>query len=1757
MLKNLQSNLWTLLTCMTILLCVGSAQAQISEGFETTGTPTNWTFSGAATSTNNPRTGSRALAFAGTGQSATSPSISSPSQLSFYYRRSSNTASWGLKVEVLDATTDAVVATLTAITSVSTTYAQYTADLSSYSNIKVKLTDTRSSGAAERYVDDFTITAGATTYSVTYNGNSSTSGSVPTDSNAYASGATATVLGNAGSLTKTGATFNGWNTAADGSGTTYQAGNTFTVSANTTLYARWATLTPSATTLNGFNYTEGAGPSASQSFNLTGSNLTSGGGTITVTGTTKYDVSSDNSTFGNTATVTYTGTALASTPVYVRLKAGLAAGTHNEETITISGGGTTSSVTANGTVSPNTPYITTSGTLSALSTTYGTASGNTSFTASGSNLTAPIVITVPGGFEISTATGSGFGNSISLSPTSGTVSSTPIYVRLTSTAPVNSYSGNITLTSTGAPTVNVATATSTVSAKALTITGLAGGTKEYDGNTTATVTGTAALNGVVNGDSVTLGGTPVYTFATKAVGTGKAITVTGYNISGTGSGNYTVTQPTGLTGTVTAKSVTVTGATVTTKTYDGTTTATVSGGTVVGAVSGDTVSVSTTGTFASANAGTAIGVTIALTGTDATNYSLTQPGITGTINKASLSITTSAIGITLNGTYTLPGSNIVTSSDGSQSYTVVNSAVASLSGNTLTAIAEGSTTLNINVAEGTNYLAGTASAIINVTTYANGTYETTSAGTWPSGSATWRRLVSGTWTSVSAPSASVTDLLIIKHAITSNASFAATGGVGTKITVANGGRFDIGHSSTVSAISIETGGTVSLNTPSVSMLSTGTITVESGGTLISNSATFNLGDNFWNGTENFKSGSIFEIQNWDWNETSGNERLIDSGATISKNAGDYYFGNIYFNATPSDKSFTFVGLTGTQKLCQNNLTINNGSSTYHAILGSVNCSVEIGGNLIVQQNKLSLGAVSSANITHYLKGNLVQTGGTIDLNQTNSGSASVTMNVAGNFTATAGSIISTDDGCKFVLNANGAQTLNVTTALGARVDFEIASGSETQLTSGLGLTNTTNDFNVLNGGTINVQGNTVSGTGVFNLNSGGTLITGNTGGIPASITATTATYTAGAHYIFNGATTTPFPTATFNSPGNVTTNADVTLNRAITPSGNLTVNSGTLDLGAFTINRANSGGIITLGNGTMLKINGTNGFPSNYATQVINTSTVHFAGEAQPVNKLSANYYNVRLSGTGAKTFDNGTIMDNNLTLESGPTVTLAENNTITVKNQLINNGAETDFVINDNAALLQTNNVSNVGSITVRKISNELYRLDYTMWSSPTNGAQTLLDFSPNTTSTRFYEYKYQNGAESYVHVDALTTTFAPAHSYLIRMPNLDATAPGYNTGTATLTLNNTFIGTPNNGTITRELNTNGNKFTSTGNPYPSPIGINEFFAANSAVIDANSGIYLWRKKNDGGTGSYATVSNASYAFNIDNGNETGGQVNSEYFTGASSTWRIAPGQGFIVKTNSEATGTPMLTFNNGMRKAASLTNGQSFFRTSEESVSRYWINLVNTSNNNASQFTVAYLEDATEGIDYGYDAARLSESNVFSAYTIAENTNLTIQARPGFSNTDIVKAGYVATEAGNFKLKLANTEGVFAQQQPIYIKDNVLGITQEIDAENGYTFATEAGVFNNRFEILYTDQVLGNDTPVINATDVVLYKNNNAITADAGNTIITAIEVYDVQGRAIFSKANLNTTSYTISQLNASHEVLLVKVSTVNGTVNKKIIF
>jgi hypothetical protein len=210
----------------------------------------------------------------------------------------------------------------------------------------------------------------------------------------------------------------------------------------------------------------------------------------------------------------------------------------------------------------------------------------------------------------------------------------------------------------------VSTFTYTIQPKqTLTVTGITAQNKQYDGTTTAILTGTAALSGTIqSGDKVTLSGTPTAQFATKDVGDGKAVTVSGYTLTGADAAYYDLTQPTGLTADITKKDVSISGITSNSKSYDGTTTATLnlSAENFSGKIEGDDLTIDTSSAsvmFADASVGTGKTVNVSglkLGGTDKDNYNLSNSSFTLTadINAVNpvLSVSTDGIGnISING----------------------------------------------------------------------------------------------------------------------------------------------------------------------------------------------------------------------------------------------------------------------------------------------------------------------------------------------------------------------------------------------------------------------------------------------------------------------------------------------------------------------------------------------------------------------------------------------------------------------------------------------------------------------------------------------------------------------------------------------------------------------------------------------------------------------------------------------------------------------------------------------------------------------------------------------------------------------------------------------------------------------------------------------------------------------------------------------------------------------------------------------------
>ena len=475
----------------------------------------------------------------------------------------------------------------------------------------------------------------------------------------------------------------------------------------------------------------------------------------------------------------------------------------------------------------------------------------------------------------------------------------------------------------------------------------------------------------------------------------------------------------------------------------------------------------------------------------------------------------------------------------------------------------------------------------------------------------------------------------------------------------------------------------------------------------------------------------------------------------------------------------------------------------------------------------------------------------------------------------------------------------------------------------------------------------------------------------------------------------------------------------------------------------------------------------------------------------------------------------NMLTLDSGTSLTVVSGNNLTVVDVIDNDGTIT---VESDANLKQDNNVTNTGSgsTVVERTTSSLMRQDYVLWSSPVSGQQ-LQAFSPATLSTRFYEYDSSGDVYSSV---TPTVNFDLAKGYLIRLPNTHPVSPTAWTGVFT-------GGHAHNGDVPLTGLTSGDYY-AIGNPYPSAISADDFIINNSI----GEALYFWRKTNNAANSSYATYTTA------------GGTSNSGGGSSLLPDGVIQVGQGFIAKAPASS-----MTIDNTMRI---LDNSAPFFRLNNNR-SRIWLNLLNTAGY-FGQAMVAYMPNATHGIDAAIDGRYINDYQT-ALTSIIDGGEFTIQGRSlPFDAADVVPLGFKTTTAGQFTIALDHADGLFADgTEAIYLRDLLTGTEQNLRT-TAYTFTTETGIFNNRFELAYSSLLSVN--PInFNVNQVVLYKQGNEVVIDAGMTKISNVEVFDLRGRLLLEISDIDATAFRFAT-DVAEQVLLVRITTTNGqTITKKL--
>lgn len=401
-------------------------------------------------------------------------------------------------------------------------------------------------------------------------------------------------------------------------------------------------------------------------------------------------------------------------------------------------------------------------------------------------------------------------------------------------------------------------------------------------------------------------------------------------------------------------------------------------------------------------------------------------------------------------------------------------------------------------------------------------------------------------------------------------------------------------------------------------------------------------------------------------------------------------------------------------------------------------------------------------------------------------------------------------------------------------------------------------------------------------------------------------------------------------------------------------------------------------------------------------------------------------------------------------------------------------------------------------------------------------------------------------------------------------------------------FRGRPNDGDI--EIQLAAGKRTLTGNPYPSAIDLKAFLLGATA----STGVaYFWEQDKTvnahlltaykGGYGVYSPMGGTNVAgygtmgvytpaifYAYDGAGTALGAVG----VGSNYERRFCPiGQGFML----EGASTGSVWMENQYRvyqkegaanysqfeKSADLAHNQQRSTLTNAttlpeipSVSGFDYTTVGTApipqirlnvllNNQAvRQNVLAFHPAATDGADFAMDAHSPDMTDM-DAFFLVDNQPYTIDAID-FNIQKRIPMGFKNPSPATFRVKVAEMIN-FNEASNVYLHDKTTDVYYDI-LNGEYEFTLPAGTNNDRYEVTFVNQALGNTQ--WNAHDFEVIQNNVAqsfMVSNPSKAEIRSVGLFDLTGKQIFEAKDLgNQMSYKFPTSRLSDAVYIVKIST-----------
>ncbi|MEN2436106.1 T9SS type A sorting domain-containing protein [Weeksellaceae bacterium A-14] len=505
------------------------------------------------------------------------------------------------------------------------------------------------------------------------------------------------------------------------------------------------------------------------------------------------------------------------------------------------------------------------------------------------------------------------------------------------------------------------------------------------------------------------------------------------------------------------------------------------------------------------------------------------------------------------------------------------------------------------------------------------------------------------------------------------------------------------------------------------------------------------------------------------------------------------------------------------------------------------------------------------------------------------------------------------------------------------------------------------------------------------------------------------------------------------------------------------------------------------------------------------------------------------------------------LEVENGAGITIEEDQSLTVTQNITNLGNGTNFIVASDANLIQIEDGAvNTGNITaLRTMTWSNNRKEYNFLASPVAG-QNMKELFGAASNTP-YATVLNETTNYYVN--------ASSADYLVKGKGFAVKEPISDFTSTTAT----YKGEPNNGIIHTPIRRSAANrgWNLVGNPYPSNINLNALYADNSTKIEStfrfwdNTTNSIYVQQGGGYNGVSYAIYNAA-AGSSGTGIPAPGQGTAA--TGGSKTPNgiVKPTQGFLIRAVAAGSypTSATLDFRNSIR-LSDQTGTVYYGRQAGSTDDRYQLESETPSGLVITQAVVYFGKGSNS---FGIDDSQIPNSSASDLfYSFAGETKAIINGRSTFNAEDVVSLGTRHYAAGSYTIRAVDLQGVFASGQAIYLKDRDLNTLTDL-TQGGYTFYSDTGDYTNRFEIVYRpESTLATDTAAKDALKV--YRSGSDFVIRSEGTNITGVEAYDMSGRLV-KKVGASAREVVLPDHVFSNGVYILKIWQGTQISTKKII-